>query len=188
MRHPLAVALTLVLLIATGAAIAGEPAGRTPRPAIEPATAGTQCLATPDVMRRDHPSMLKHQRDETVHRGVREATRQPEGLHRLPCQRRDGQRGTGADRLLQQLPQLRGGEDRLLRVPFEQGAAHHRAGRDGPAMKTGAEQGLAGRRKFLGPGCRRHGRRAAGAGHPPDRDRAGRHGAGRHRPRCAGAC
>jgi len=73
MRHPLALAFALVLLIATGAAVAGEPAGRTPRPAIEPATAGTQCVAAPDVMRRDHPSMLKHQRDETVHRGVREA-------------------------------------------------------------------------------------------------------------------
>jgi hypothetical protein len=73
MRHPLAVALTLVLLIATGAAIAGEPDGRTPKPAIERATAGTQCVASPEVMRRDHPSMLKHQRDETVHRGVRES-------------------------------------------------------------------------------------------------------------------
>jgi len=30
-------------------------------------------VAAPDVMRRDHPSLLKHQRDETVHRGVREA-------------------------------------------------------------------------------------------------------------------
>jgi hypothetical protein len=73
MRHPLAVAFTLVLLIAAGAAAAGEPAGRTPKPAIEPARAGTQCVAAPDVMRRDHPSLLKHQRDETVHRGVREA-------------------------------------------------------------------------------------------------------------------
>jgi hypothetical protein len=73
MRHPLAVALTLVLLIATGAAMAAEPDGRTPQPAIERATAGTQCIAAPDVMRRDHSSMLKHQRDETVHRGVREA-------------------------------------------------------------------------------------------------------------------
>jgi hypothetical protein len=51
MRHPLMVALSVVLLIA----------------------AGTQCVAAPDVMRRDHPSLLKHQRDETVHRGVREA-------------------------------------------------------------------------------------------------------------------
>lgn len=73
MRHPLLASLALVTLIAAGAAVAGEPAGRTPRPAIEPARAGTQCVAPPDVMRRDHPQMLKHQRDETVHRGVREA-------------------------------------------------------------------------------------------------------------------
>ena len=46
--------------------------GRTPRPAIEPAQAGTQCVAAPDVMRRDHPAMLRHQRDVTVHRGVRQ--------------------------------------------------------------------------------------------------------------------
>ncbi len=73
MRHPLALALALVLLIAATAALAGEPAGRTPRPAIEPAKAGTQCVAPPEVMRREHPTLLKHQRDVTVHRGVREA-------------------------------------------------------------------------------------------------------------------
>lgn len=73
MRHRLAVSLGLVLLIAATAALAGEPAGRTPRPAIEPAKAGTQCVAPPEVMRREHPTLLKHQRDVTVHRGVREA-------------------------------------------------------------------------------------------------------------------
>ncbi len=72
-RHPLALALAVVLVIAAGAAVAGEPAGRTPKPAIEPAKAGTQCVAAPEVMRRDHPAMLKHQRDVTVHRGVRQA-------------------------------------------------------------------------------------------------------------------
>lgn len=72
MRHPLMVAVALVLLIAGGAAMA-EPAGRTPRPMIEPAQAGTKCVAPPEVMRRDHPQMLKHQRDVTVHRGVRQA-------------------------------------------------------------------------------------------------------------------
>jgi len=41
-------------------------------PAIEPAKAGTRCVAAPDVMRREHPNMLKHQRDVTVHRGVRQ--------------------------------------------------------------------------------------------------------------------
>jgi hypothetical protein len=69
LRRLFVVALTL----AAGAGAAGEPAGRTPRPAIEPAKAGTQCVAAPDVMRRRHPAMLKHQRDVTVHRGVRQA-------------------------------------------------------------------------------------------------------------------
>lgn len=73
MRRPLATALTLVLLIAAGVAIAAEPAGRTPRPAIEPARTGTQCVVPPERMRREHPQLLKHQRDATVHRGVREA-------------------------------------------------------------------------------------------------------------------
>lgn len=72
MRRPLMAALALVLLIAAGAAMAGEPAGRTPRPAIEPAKAGTQCVAAPAVMRREHPQRLKHQRDLTVQRGVRQ--------------------------------------------------------------------------------------------------------------------
>lgn len=65
MRHPLAAALALVLLIAAGAAMAAGPV-------IEPAKAGTQCVAAPEVMRRDHPQMLRHQRDVTVHRGVRQ--------------------------------------------------------------------------------------------------------------------
>ncbi len=53
-----------------GSVVAGD---RAPRPIIEPAKAGTQCVASPEVMRRDHPAMLRHQRDETVHRGVRQA-------------------------------------------------------------------------------------------------------------------
>jgi len=47
--------------------------GRTPKPVIEPAKAGTQCIADPATMRREHPAMLKHQRDETVHGGIRGA-------------------------------------------------------------------------------------------------------------------
>ncbi len=73
MRHRLAVSLGLVLLIAASAVLAREPQGRTPTPAIEPAKAGTQCVAPPEVMRREHPNLLKHQRDVTVHRGVRQA-------------------------------------------------------------------------------------------------------------------
>ena len=40
---------------------------------VEAATAGTQCVAPPDVMRRNHMDFLKHQRDDTVHGGIRGA-------------------------------------------------------------------------------------------------------------------
>ena len=46
---------------------------RTPQPVIEPARAGTQCIADPATMRREHPAMLLHQRDLTVHGGIRGA-------------------------------------------------------------------------------------------------------------------
>ena len=46
--------------------------GRTPQPVIAPARAGTQCVADPATMRRDHPVMLKHQRDRTMRQGLRE--------------------------------------------------------------------------------------------------------------------
>ena len=44
---------------------------RVPKPVIEAARGGT-CVDEPEVMRRKHPEMLKHQRDETVQRGVRD--------------------------------------------------------------------------------------------------------------------
>lgn len=50
---------------------AAEP--RTPQPVIEPARPGTQCVAEPATMRREHPAMLEHQRDLTVHGGIRGA-------------------------------------------------------------------------------------------------------------------
>ena len=39
----------------------------------QPARAGAQCIADPASMRRDHLDLLKHQRDETVHGGIRGA-------------------------------------------------------------------------------------------------------------------
>ena len=150
MRHPLAVAFTLVLLIAAGAAVAGEPAGRTPQPVIERATAGTQCVAAPDVMRRDHPSLLKHQRDETVHRGVREARASLKACIGCHASAATGSVAQAKTDFCSSCHSLRSGADRLLRVPLQQGAAHHGAGHGGQAMKTGADQGLSGRRKFLG--------------------------------------
>ena len=64
----------LALLVLPGVGVlAAEAAGRTPRPAIEPAQALTQCIAPAEVMRREHPAMLAHQRDDTVRGGVRGA-------------------------------------------------------------------------------------------------------------------
>ena len=68
------VALTgLLAALAVGGALAADPAGRTPKPVVEPAVTGTQCVAPPEVMRRSHMDFLKHQRDDTVHGGIRGA-------------------------------------------------------------------------------------------------------------------
>jgi len=48
-------------------------ADRTPKPVIVIDKSG-QCVADVLTMRRDHPEMLKHQRDRTVHAGVRTST------------------------------------------------------------------------------------------------------------------
>jgi hypothetical protein len=45
---------------------------RVPKPAIEKAR-GEACVADPAFMRLNHMDLLKHQRNETVHRGVRDA-------------------------------------------------------------------------------------------------------------------
>ena len=63
-------------LLAMGALVAGlaTTAGAgTPLPVIEPAAAGSRCVAPPAEMRRSHMTMLKHQRDDTVHGGIRGA-------------------------------------------------------------------------------------------------------------------
>ena len=63
----------LLAALAGSAVLAADPAGRTPRPVVEKATAGTSCVAPPEVMRRSHMDFLKHQRDDTVHGGIRGA-------------------------------------------------------------------------------------------------------------------
>jgi hypothetical protein len=64
----------LVMLAGAGAtaaiAWAADTAGRVPLPSIS-VDAGTKCIDTPEVMRRTHMDMLKHQRDRTVHLGER---------------------------------------------------------------------------------------------------------------------
>ena len=56
-------ALVLALVLAGTAAAA--------QPVIERATKGAQCVADPVFMRRNHMDLMKHQRDDTVHAGMR---------------------------------------------------------------------------------------------------------------------
>ena len=76
---PLRSAVGSVLVIATlltaslaWAGDAGQKSTRVPLPVIESAQGG-QCVADPAFMRRNHMNLLKHQRDETVHGGVRKS-------------------------------------------------------------------------------------------------------------------
>lgn len=64
-----AVLLALVLPCSIWAAQEGAALG----PLIPPAAKGEECVEPTDVMRRDHMRFLLHQRDETVHRGIRGA-------------------------------------------------------------------------------------------------------------------
>ena len=68
-------ALAWLLLVgaACGGAAVAQPtaASRVPVPVIEKAR-GEACVADPAFMRLNHMDLLKHRRDETVHRGVRD--------------------------------------------------------------------------------------------------------------------
>ena len=79
--HPLRLAVAsclcslLLLLTASPAVLAQastpqKASGRVPQPVIEPARGG-QCVEDPAFMRRNHPALLNHQRDATVHGGIR---------------------------------------------------------------------------------------------------------------------
>jgi uncharacterized Fe-S radical SAM superfamily protein PflX len=68
------VRLIAVLAVATFAAsaMAAEPKkpARVPMPVVQ-TKAGEKCVEPTEVMRRDHMKFILHQRDETMHRGVR---------------------------------------------------------------------------------------------------------------------
>ena len=63
----------LVVLLAASLAFAADEGGRTPKPVVERASQGAQCVADPAFMRRNHMDLLKHQRDDTVRGGIRSA-------------------------------------------------------------------------------------------------------------------
>ncbi|HRJ68605.1 MAG TPA: hypothetical protein PK812_03275 [Beijerinckiaceae bacterium] len=67
--------LALLAVLFFAPALAGaQQAGRTPHPEV-PKASGGQCVAEKDFMRKNHMKLLNHQRDETVHDGLRPADR-----------------------------------------------------------------------------------------------------------------
>lgn len=61
-------AISAVSVAATSAPESNS--GRTPKPTIE-AGKGDKCVEDTDYMRRNHMKLLTHQRDETMHKGIR---------------------------------------------------------------------------------------------------------------------
>ena len=68
-RGSMALATAVGLLLASGTAAAD----RVPLPALVKAARGEACVEPLPVIRRDHMKFLEHQRDDTVHRGIRGA-------------------------------------------------------------------------------------------------------------------
>lgn len=66
------VGIACMLWLVLPSAQAGETLAAATQPSIEAARGGT-CVEDPAVMRRKHMDYLKHQRDDTVHGGVRGA-------------------------------------------------------------------------------------------------------------------
>lgn len=59
------------LSVTTGAGAETAKAGRTQKPVIEAAIKGDKCVEDTEYMRKNHMKLLTHQRDETVHKGIR---------------------------------------------------------------------------------------------------------------------
>lgn len=49
----------------------GAETGRTQKPVIEAAIKGDKCVEDTEYMRKNHMHLLTHQRDKTVHQGIR---------------------------------------------------------------------------------------------------------------------
>jgi hypothetical protein len=57
-------------MLAIAAPVSAADATRVPKPVLE-AGQGDKCVESTEFMRRNHMELLKHQRDETVHQGIR---------------------------------------------------------------------------------------------------------------------
>lgn len=83
--------LAAVLALVPGSAHPAESGGasRVPRPTLD-APQGDKCIADPDFMRRNHMKLLLHQRDDTVHTGVRPRNTSLEGCIACHASRQTG--------------------------------------------------------------------------------------------------
>jgi hypothetical protein len=63
-------ALTLLASLVVAQALHAAEPGRVPRPAIK-AGDGASCVADKEFMKKNHMDLLKHQRDGTMHMGLR---------------------------------------------------------------------------------------------------------------------
>lgn len=61
----------LLLAVLAVAPAAAEGAGRVPLPSVPKAAKGDACVADTAFMRKNHMKMLMHQRDATMHEGIR---------------------------------------------------------------------------------------------------------------------
>lgn len=97
-RHA-AVGKGLLLLIAAltvAAPVCAADATRVPKPVIE-AAKGEKCVESTDFMRRNHMELLKHQRDATMHQGIRTKNHSLNGCIECHASRRDNS-VVGSDR------------------------------------------------------------------------------------------
>ena len=67
------VAMTLAFAASLGLGTAAPAADGVPAPALVKASRGAACVEPIPVIRRDHMKFLMHQRDDTVHGGIRGA-------------------------------------------------------------------------------------------------------------------
>jgi len=85
----MAVAAALAFAPSLAYAADSAAASRVPRPALD-APQGDKCVADPDFMRRNHMKLLLHQRDATVHTGVRPRDTSLEGCIACHASRQTG--------------------------------------------------------------------------------------------------